>query len=178
MTCPNPIRNMILQAVLMRSGPKTLNTARPINTARPRAWVNAAKPKAVHNAVKGNRFNDVKASSCCVWKPKNIVIDHVSKNNIASVTLKRLDYIDAQGRFKSVMAWGRHEHEPKFDYDFNTSNVPVTIVGAEVSTASPEHQASSQQRQRRFNSEKLDDLKFKITAAGEKVNATAEVNDD
>ncbi|GKF14726.1 hypothetical protein Tco_0056188, partial [Tanacetum coccineum] len=24
---------------------------------------------------------------------------------------------------------GRHEHEPKFDYDFNTVNVPVTTVG-------------------------------------------------
>ncbi|GJU72977.1 putative ribonuclease H-like domain-containing protein [Tanacetum coccineum] len=23
---------------------------------------------------------------------------------------------------------GRHEHEPKFDYDFNTGNVPVTTV--------------------------------------------------
>ncbi|GJR96332.1 ribonuclease H-like domain-containing protein [Tanacetum coccineum] len=37
--------------------------------------------------------------------PKNRVVDHVSKNISASVTLKRLDYIDAQGRFKSVMAW-------------------------------------------------------------------------
>ncbi|GJT34235.1 putative reverse transcriptase domain-containing protein [Tanacetum coccineum] len=37
--------------------------------------------------------------------PKNRVVDHVSKNTSASVTLKRLDYIDAQGRFKSVMAW-------------------------------------------------------------------------
>ncbi|GJW82924.1 hypothetical protein Tco_0156069 [Tanacetum coccineum] len=104
---------MAPRAVLMKTGLKSVNTARPVNTVR---------------------FNDVKASACWVWKPKNRVIDHVSKNNIASVTLKRLDYIDAQGRFKS----GRHEHEPKFDYDFNTANVPVTTVGAEVSTASPE----------------------------------------
>ncbi|GJV64116.1 hypothetical protein Tco_1474944 [Tanacetum coccineum] len=40
--------------------------------------VNASKPKAAYNVV---------------------------KRNSASVTLKRLDYIDAQGRFKSVMAW-------------------------------------------------------------------------
>ncbi|GJW54988.1 hypothetical protein Tco_0099073 [Tanacetum coccineum] len=39
---------MIPQAVLMRSGLKT------INTARSRAVVNADKPKAVHNAVKRN----------------------------------------------------------------------------------------------------------------------------
>ncbi|GJR47220.1 hypothetical protein Tco_1315323 [Tanacetum coccineum] len=91
MTHPSPRRNMIPQDVLMRSGIKA---------------VNAAKPKAVHNgAVKGNRFNAIKASACWVWMPKNRVIDHVSKNNSASVTLKRFDYIDAQGRFKSVMAW-------------------------------------------------------------------------
>ncbi|GJU50927.1 putative ribonuclease H-like domain-containing protein [Tanacetum coccineum] len=55
---------------------------------------------------KGMSYNEiVKASACWVWMPKNRVVDHVSKNISASVTLKRLDYIDAQGRFKSVMAW-------------------------------------------------------------------------
>ncbi|GJX68261.1 hypothetical protein Tco_0303988 [Tanacetum coccineum] len=68
---------MIPQAILMRSGRKTIN---------------AAKPKAVHNAVK--------ASACWVQKSKNVYIDHVSKYNHASMTLKRFDYIDAQGRFK------------------------------------------------------------------------------
>ncbi|GKD26417.1 hypothetical protein Tco_1232631 [Tanacetum coccineum] len=76
-THPNPKRNMIPQAILMRSGRKTINVA---------------NPKAVHNVVK--------ASACWVWKPKNKVIDHVSKYNNASMTLKRFDYIDAQGRFK------------------------------------------------------------------------------
>ncbi|GKB22035.1 hypothetical protein Tco_0855958 [Tanacetum coccineum] len=90
MTHSNPRKNMIPQAVLIRSGIKEVNTA---------------KPKNAHNAVKRNSFNTVKASACWVWMPKNRVIDHVSKYNNASVTLKRLDYIDAQGRFKSVMAW-------------------------------------------------------------------------
>ncbi|GJV26845.1 hypothetical protein Tco_1383293 [Tanacetum coccineum] len=89
-TYPNPKRNFVLKAVLMKTG------MRPVN---------AAKPKAVYNAVKRNRFNAVKASACWVWMPKNKVVDHVSINISASVTLKRLDYIDAQGRFKSVMAW-------------------------------------------------------------------------
>ncbi|GJX97039.1 putative ribonuclease H-like domain-containing protein [Tanacetum coccineum] len=84
MTHSNPRRNMIPQAVLMRSGIKAVNTA---------------KPKDSHNAVKRNRFNTVKASACWVWMPKKRVVDHVSKNISASVTLKRLDYIDAQGRF-------------------------------------------------------------------------------
>ncbi|GKE45395.1 hypothetical protein Tco_1472679 [Tanacetum coccineum] len=76
-----------------------------VNTARPKAVVNAARPKAVLNAVKGNQVNDVKASACWVWKPKTKVIDHVSKHNSASTILKRFDYIDAQGKSKSVMDW-------------------------------------------------------------------------
>ncbi|GJU67190.1 hypothetical protein Tco_1253449 [Tanacetum coccineum] len=61
MTHSNSRRNMIPQAVLMRSGIKAVNTA---------------KPKDAHNAVKRNRFNTVKASACWVWMPKNRVIDH------------------------------------------------------------------------------------------------------
>ncbi|GJT57369.1 putative ribonuclease H-like domain-containing protein [Tanacetum coccineum] len=41
-----------------------------VNTARTKAIVNTAKPKVVLNAVKGNQVNVVKASACCVWKPK------------------------------------------------------------------------------------------------------------
>ncbi|GJV64613.1 hypothetical protein Tco_1475441 [Tanacetum coccineum] len=85
MSYPHPKRNFVPKAVLMKTG------MRPVN---------AAKPKAAYNVVKRNRFNVVKASACWVWMPKNRVVDHVSKNISASVTLKRLDYIDAQGRFK------------------------------------------------------------------------------
>ncbi|GJR81458.1 hypothetical protein Tco_0152243 [Tanacetum coccineum] len=42
----------------------------------PKAVVNVLRPKAVVNAVKENNFNDVKASSCWIWKPKNKVLDH------------------------------------------------------------------------------------------------------
>ncbi|GKB57571.1 putative ribonuclease H-like domain-containing protein [Tanacetum coccineum] len=69
-----------------------------INTVRPKAVVNAARPKAVLITVKGNQVNAVKASACWVWKPKNKVLDHVSKHNSSSITLKKFDYVDAQGR--------------------------------------------------------------------------------
>ncbi|GKC79556.1 hypothetical protein Tco_1130330 [Tanacetum coccineum] len=88
---------MIPQAVLMRSGIKAVNTA---------------KPKDAHNVVKRNRFNAVKASACWVWMSKNRVVDHVSKNISASVTLKRLDYINAQGRFKIMAQITRPVGEP------------------------------------------------------------------
>ncbi|GKC74413.1 hypothetical protein Tco_1120296 [Tanacetum coccineum] len=38
--------------------------------------VNTARPKAVVNAVQGNNVNVVKASACWVWKPKTKVLDH------------------------------------------------------------------------------------------------------
>ncbi|GJS56948.1 hypothetical protein Tco_0651732 [Tanacetum coccineum] len=75
-----------------------------VNATKLKAIVNAARPKAVVNVVKGNNVNVVKASTCWVWKPKNKVLDHVSKHNSASITLKKFDYVDAQGRSKSVMA--------------------------------------------------------------------------
>nr|GEU57589.1 hypothetical protein [Tanacetum cinerariifolium] len=63
------------------------------------------KPKAVVNVVLGNRVNAIKALACWVWKPKTKVIDYVFKHNSASITLKKIDYVDAQDRSKSVMAW-------------------------------------------------------------------------
>ncbi|GKB07831.1 putative ribonuclease H-like domain-containing protein [Tanacetum coccineum] len=64
--------------------------------------VNTARPKAVISAVKGNKGNVVKASACWVWRLKHKVLDHVSRNNGASMSFKRFDYIDAQGRSKHM----------------------------------------------------------------------------
>nr|GEU90183.1 putative reverse transcriptase domain-containing protein [Tanacetum cinerariifolium] len=55
--------------------------------------------------ARGNQVNAVKASTYWVWRPKHKVLDHVSRNNGASITLKKFDYVDAQGRSKLVMAW-------------------------------------------------------------------------
>ncbi|GJV96204.1 hypothetical protein Tco_1547781 [Tanacetum coccineum] len=94
MSYSHPKRNFVPNAVLMKT------RMRPVN---------ADKPKAAYNAVKRNRFNAVKASTCWVWMPKNRVVDHVSKNISASVTLKRLDYRGIGGNivhkeeFKSVL---------------------------------------------------------------------------
>ncbi|GKF65525.1 hypothetical protein Tco_0192042 [Tanacetum coccineum] len=100
---------MVPRKILTRSGLISLNTVRQcyLNAVCCccSRQVNTSRPKAVVNVVRKNRVNAVKASACWVWMPKNRVIDHVSKNNSASVTLKRFDYIDAQERFKSVMAW-------------------------------------------------------------------------
>ncbi|GJW11929.1 hypothetical protein Tco_1577756 [Tanacetum coccineum] len=125
-THPCAKKNLVPRAVLMKSGlvsintarqniSKTavlVNTARQVNTAHSKTTVNAARPmgkkfntarpKAVVNAVKRNNFNTVKAPACWVWKPKHKVLDHVFKHNSASITLKRFDYVDAQGRSKHM----------------------------------------------------------------------------
>nr|GEV36442.1 ribonuclease H-like domain-containing protein [Tanacetum cinerariifolium] len=64
--------------------------AKHFNTARPK--VNTARPKSVLNDVQENHVNAVKASSCLVWRPKHKVLDHVSRNNGASMSFKRFDY--------------------------------------------------------------------------------------
>ncbi|GKB79087.1 hypothetical protein Tco_0945982, partial [Tanacetum coccineum] len=82
---------------------KRVNTVnnKNVNVARPNVVVNTARPKAVLIVVQGNKGNAVKASACWVWRPKHKVLDHVSRNNGASMSFKRFDYINAQGRSKS-----------------------------------------------------------------------------
>ncbi|GJX06833.1 putative ribonuclease H-like domain-containing protein [Tanacetum coccineum] len=95
MTHLSPKMNMVPKAVLMRFDLVSLTTARPVNTAQPKTTMNS-QPKVVLNAIKGNHVNAVKASACWVWKPKTKVLDHDSKHNSASITLKKFDYVDAQ----------------------------------------------------------------------------------
>ncbi|GKD53428.1 hypothetical protein Tco_1286815, partial [Tanacetum coccineum] len=195
---PSAHKYMAPKAVLMKTDLKSVNTARPVNTvrsvntgrpfstarsfniirpsytaypkstnhcARPRTYFQNQAQSTIHKVfskrttVTKRRFNQkfdtarpfrstvntVKASTCWVWMLKNRVVDHVSKNISALVTLKRLDYIDAQGRFKSVMAWvpiRRWMHRLRGG------------KSAAKKKKNPEKSAS------------------KITAVGEKVNAT------
>nr|GEU37552.1 putative ribonuclease H-like domain-containing protein [Tanacetum cinerariifolium] len=65
------------------------NVNQRVNTIMGKKF-NTATPKAVVNVVKGNNSNAIKASACWVWKPKHKVLDHVSKQNSASITPKSL----------------------------------------------------------------------------------------
>ncbi|GJV52375.1 ribonuclease H-like domain-containing protein [Tanacetum coccineum] len=87
-------------ALMAYSSTSSNSEDKNVNTVRPKAVVNAARPKAVVNAVKGNNVNAVKTSACSVWKPMNKILNHVSKHNSASITQKKFDYVDAQGKSK------------------------------------------------------------------------------
>ncbi|GJT17703.1 ribonuclease H-like domain-containing protein [Tanacetum coccineum] len=77
---------------------KNNNFNEKVNTVR--GNVTTVRPKAVVSDNKGNEANAVKALACWVWRPKQKVLDHVSRHNGASMNFKRFDYIDAQGRSK------------------------------------------------------------------------------
>ncbi|GJV02256.1 hypothetical protein Tco_1335825 [Tanacetum coccineum] len=99
---------MVPRAVLTRpfnkiTAANNSNFTKKVNTVKG-TRVNTARPKAVLSAVKGNKENVVKASACWVWRPKHKVLDHVSRNNGASISFKRYDYIDAQCISKIMFA--------------------------------------------------------------------------
>ncbi|GKC93536.1 hypothetical protein Tco_1158978 [Tanacetum coccineum] len=92
MTHPNPKRNIVLRAVLMRKGLVPLTTARPVNTVQPRPIVNSARPMSnpfnkAHSSVRRpfnnlttkknsnfyHRVNTVKGSGVNTARPKEAV---------------------------------------------------------------------------------------------------------
>ncbi|GJR21587.1 hypothetical protein Tco_0970114 [Tanacetum coccineum] len=87
------------------------NFTKKVNTVKG-TRVNTARLKAVLSTVKENKGNDANASACWVWRPKHKVLDHVSKNNGASMSFKIFDYINAQGRSKHIQ-----ETNPSTDYE-------------------------------------------------------------
>ncbi|GJX83261.1 retrovirus-related pol polyprotein from transposon TNT 1-94 [Tanacetum coccineum] len=104
MTHSNPRRNMIPQAVLMTSGIKVVNTA---------------KPKDVHNAVKRNIFNTIKASTYDLEDPSkqgrnNAQID---KDHFGSNGCTKSGEAGVQQRQK-IMMKGRGFPEQKVNHKF------------------------------------------------------------
>ncbi|GJY51539.1 putative ribonuclease H-like domain-containing protein [Tanacetum coccineum] len=104
-----PMKNIINNAYSTARRPfnkikvaNNINFTKKVNTIKG-TRVNIARPKAVLSVVKGNKGNAIKASACWVWRPKHKVLEHVFKNNGALMSFKRFNYIDAQGRSKSIM---------------------------------------------------------------------------
>nr|GEX12630.1 hypothetical protein [Tanacetum cinerariifolium] len=86
-----------------KSKAKSNTFSRKINTDKGKN-VTTAGPKAVVNAAEGKKENVVKSSARWIWRPKGKLVDHTPKDS-GSYTLKRFNYVDPNGRLKSVMAW-------------------------------------------------------------------------
>nr|GEY77298.1 hypothetical protein [Tanacetum cinerariifolium] len=168
-THPSAHKKMAPRAVLMKTGLRPLNIARPVNTAHPKTTVNSARPNvmlravntarpravntarprvvntarpnsAVVNAVRASQVNAVKTSACWVWRP--------TKTNGASITLKRHNYIDErndQDMFDTSILDNEEvvaEKEVSTADSVPTAGEVVTTAGVEVSTVAITSQIS------------------------------------
>ncbi|GJS25890.1 putative ribonuclease H-like domain-containing protein [Tanacetum coccineum] len=89
LTHPHPKRNFVPTAVATKSGQVPVNAAKQ---SSPRAATSISIARLVNTAALKTK------------RPTGNVIDHNSKDS-GSYMLKRFDYVDLQGRLKSVMAW-------------------------------------------------------------------------
>ncbi|GJY78242.1 ribonuclease H-like domain-containing protein [Tanacetum coccineum] len=108
MTHPSPKRNMVPKAVLMRSGLVSLTTARPVNTAQPKTTVNSARPMTIvfnraHSTVR-RPINNKTATKNNNFNQRFNTVRDINVNASSPKAVVSTDYIDAQGRSKSVMA--------------------------------------------------------------------------
>nr|GEX42736.1 putative ribonuclease H-like domain-containing protein [Tanacetum cinerariifolium] len=129
LTHTNPQKHMVHAAVLTQSKPISVTAVRPVSAAVPKFRVTQprhAKPSVTkskspirryltrsHSPKISNSPPRVTAVQALVvstaqgmqgkwdWRPKCLILDHVSQTKSASITLKRFDYNDALGRSKS-----------------------------------------------------------------------------
>ncbi|GJT38178.1 ribonuclease H-like domain-containing protein [Tanacetum coccineum] len=95
----NRVHSHVRRLFNMFTSNKNINFNEKVNTVK--GNVTTVRPKVVVS----DEANAVKALACWVWRPKQKVLDHVSRHNGASMNFKRFNHVDAQGRSKSVMAW-------------------------------------------------------------------------
>ena len=93
------IRNERKKAIWV---PKVATEKATVSTVK--KTVSTERP-SVGKMTMGYGGNAVKASARWVWKPKEITNVQNPKPNGVSTVFKRFNYIDTQGRPKSVMAW-------------------------------------------------------------------------
>ncbi|GKB16969.1 hypothetical protein Tco_0850892 [Tanacetum coccineum] len=130
MTHLNAQRNMVPRAVLMKTGLKTFNTARTVNTAHPKSTIYSAKPMSFNtakaqavNTARPKAVNTIRPKVFKTARPNSAVVNAIrvnqanvvktsacwvwrsTKPDSASITLKKHNYINARGRSNSVMAW-------------------------------------------------------------------------
>nr|GEW73793.1 hypothetical protein [Tanacetum cinerariifolium] len=131
MPLQNPQRHMVPAAVLPQSKPVPITTVRPVSTAVPNIKVTRPRhvkpivtkpnlptrwlinhnpsPKASNSPPKVTAIKALAVNAAqgmqekWEWKPKCPILDHVSCNTSASMTLKRFDYNDALGRSKELL---------------------------------------------------------------------------
>nr|GEV51095.1 hypothetical protein [Tanacetum cinerariifolium] len=62
--------------------------------------IESNEPKTVRKDNGAPIIKDWVSETCWVWRPKHKVLDHVSRNNVTSMSFKRYDYVDAEDTSK------------------------------------------------------------------------------
>ncbi|GJV38478.1 hypothetical protein Tco_1410955 [Tanacetum coccineum] len=139
LTHHSPKRNMVPRTVLTRSGPISLNTARPVNIVQSKTAVdnagpmkngtrvNTARPKAVISAVKGNKEN--------VGNPRQDlkdkgVIDSGCSRRMTGNRSYLTDYKEIDGGFFCLWSTWQRLH--------STTNWPADPLFSQDSKSSPD----------------------------------------
>ncbi|GJX02365.1 putative ribonuclease H-like domain-containing protein [Tanacetum coccineum] len=111
LTHPSPKRNMVPRTVLTRSGPISLNAARPVNTIQPRTTVNNAGPKNffINNAYSTNRrpFNKITTANNSNFN------NRVNTVNDKNVNAARPNAVVNTARPKAVLSAGNPHQDLK-----------------------------------------------------------------
>nr|GEU93783.1 retrovirus-related Pol polyprotein from transposon TNT 1-94 [Tanacetum cinerariifolium] len=89
---PRPVKHVVNKAYSPVKRP--INQRTSTKNSNFNKKVTTVKVNKVNN-VQGTKGNAKKASTNWVWKPKCIVLDHVSRLTSASITLKKFNYTDA-----------------------------------------------------------------------------------
>nr|GEY20483.1 ribonuclease H-like domain-containing protein [Tanacetum cinerariifolium] len=104
MTLQNPQRHVVPTAVLTQSKPVPITAVRQVTTTILKT--NVTRPRQAKTAVT-KPHSPPRRHMNRKWERKHKcpILDHVSQNTSASMTLKRFNYNDALRRSKSVIAW-------------------------------------------------------------------------
>ncbi|GKE74184.1 hypothetical protein Tco_1536225, partial [Tanacetum coccineum] len=93
---PSTHRNMVPREVLMKTGLRSLNTARPITTAHPKTIVYSARPIQKVNTAKG-KFYTAMPKAVNTARPNSIVVNVVRANQVnvvkASIQVRNMSHL-------------------------------------------------------------------------------------
>ncbi|GJW61394.1 putative ribonuclease H-like domain-containing protein [Tanacetum coccineum] len=110
----NAHRNKVPRAVLMKSGLRSLNTARHVTTAHPKTTVYSARPNQNVNTAKG-KFYTARPKAFNTAKPNSAVVNAVRENYCVSQTCDKKNSVVIRNKARLV-AQG-YTKEERIDYD-------------------------------------------------------------
>ncbi|GJX07390.1 putative ribonuclease H-like domain-containing protein [Tanacetum coccineum] len=90
---PSAHRNMVPRVVLMKTGLRSLNTARPVNTAHPKTIVYSARPIQKVNTAKG-KFYTARPKAVNTTRP-NLAVVNVVRENQGHPQKEHQGYVDS-----------------------------------------------------------------------------------